>query len=208
MSLYDIIAAGHQGQCFSLLGRKFLIKEPQAADAVRHLLPAVLPSLDAWVSTADGMAGFLDALSRGGYGQTLRTPTLFCNSAERIQALHLLAQWELARKVDGAAVAEASFATGVPERVLKHMLPWVAVLVMAAIRPGSEVACRAILASRLGTTRKSIVDPFGELLQLIAQEAQGTRQGPMTGLLGKLFGRRENSTAMPSGLTFAAPGPH
>ena len=55
MSLCNIIAAGHQGQCFALVARRFLITEPQAALAIQHLVPALLPSFEAWLSARGGL---------------------------------------------------------------------------------------------------------------------------------------------------------
>jgi len=190
MSLFDVIAAGHRGQCFALLARRFLVNEPQAALAVRFLLPAVLPSFEAWVSEPAGLTSFLDAMSRGGYDGALTLPATLSNSFERDRGVQLLELFRSVREIDGADIARAAEASGLTYRVLLQMLPFVALFMMAALRINSQTPLREILIKRLGSRLKTSADPFADLAELVAWEAKGPRHGILASVLDGLFNRQ------------------
>ena len=195
MSLYDVIAAGHRGQCFGLLARRFMIGEQQAALAVRHLLPVLLPSFEAWASAPGGLPAFLDAMNRGGYEKSLSSPAVFTNHFERDRGIQLLLQFRAAREIDGGDITQAVDGSGVTHRVLVQMLPYVALLLMAGLRATTEAPFRDILARRLGANRIRSPNPFGELADLIDWESKGQHGGMLAGVLDALFGRRGSSPA-------------
>ena len=115
MSLYNLIAAGHNGQCFGLLARRFMIGEPQAGRALRLLLPALLPGFEAWIESPGGMLSFLQLLSRGNHQTTLSSPTIFSNHFERDRGVQLIKQFRAAREIDGADFARAVEGSGPTE---------------------------------------------------------------------------------------------
>ena len=199
MSVYDLIAAGHRGQCFALLGRRFMISEPQAALAVRHLLPAVFPAFEAWVSAPGGLAAFLDAMNRGGYEQALSTQSVLTNPFERNRGAQLLEQFRSAREIDGASMAVAVDASGLSYRVLLHLLPFVVLLMMAGLRLASQTPLREILNRRTGARLKPGAYPFAELADLVAWEAKGQRPGDLVSMLDRMFRQRVRSEANQSG---------
>ena len=190
MSLYDLIAAGHRGQTFNLLARRFLITEPQAARAVRFLLPAILPGFEAWVSSPGGLSNFLNNMSRGNYQNTLSVPGTFSNHFERDRRQQLLEIFRSAHEVDGADLARAVEGSGVGYRVLMQMLPFVALLLMGALRVKTEQPFRAILNERLGARMKLSADPFADLGDLVAWEAKGHRPSLLANVFEGLFGRQ------------------
>jgi len=205
MSLYDVIAAGHRGQCFALMARRFMISEPQAALAVRHLLPVLLPSFEAWISAPGGLASFLEAMERSGYEKALVSPAVLSNHFERDRGLHLLEQFRSVREFDGAAFGQAVAGSGLSYRVLVQMLPYVALFFMGALRTGCEAPLRDVLARRMGSTVKAAANPFAELSQMIAWETKGERHGLLANVLGGLLGNI--SAARDNRQTVAATSP-
>ena len=190
MGLYDVIAAGHQGRCFALLSRRFMISEPEAAAAVQGLLPAVLGSFADWVETPRGLSAFLLAMSRGGHERALSSPSVFTNHAERDRGLQLLTSFQSVRELDATLIARAAEASGLPYRVMLQMLPFVALFAYGAMRRQFEQPARDILANRsLFSVRRS-ADPFMDLADLIEWDVKGHRHGPLAGVLGGIFGRR------------------
>ena len=134
MGLHDVIAAGHQGQCFALLARRFMISERQAAIAVQRLLPALAEPFDSWVSTPLGLDAFLMGLSRGGHDRTFENAAIFNNQFERDRGTQLLAQFRQAREIESAEIGRAATASGVSYRVLLQLMPFVALFMVAGLR--------------------------------------------------------------------------
>ena len=201
MSLFDVIAAGQQGQCFALLSRRFMISEPEAAEAVRGLASAILQPFEAWVQTPRGMAAFLEAMSKAGYERALTSPGIFSNAFERDRGLHLLESFRTVRDIDSHAVACAAEASGLPYRIMLQMLPLVALFVMAALRLKLEQPAREILSRHSLLPLRRSADPFVDLADLIAWEGKGHRHARLASVLGGLFGRHTASaTALPAAL--------
>ena len=205
MSLYDLIAAGHRGQCFGLLARRFMVSEPQAARAVRFLLPAIMPAFDTWVASPGGLISFLGLMSRGGYDNALSAPAVLSNRFERDRGAHLLETFRSVRKIDDADLARAVEASGLSYRVLVQMLPFVTLFMMGALRISAQQPLREILVRRLGAKMKSSADPFADAASLIAWEAKGPRQGLIAGIFGDLINRRPATALAPVGGTLPNP---
>ena len=195
MSLYNLIAAGHNGQCFALLARRFMISEPQAARAVQFLIPALLPSFESWLSAPGGVAAYLQLLSRGNYQQALASPTIFSNHFERDRGVHLLETFRAAREIDGADFARAVEGSGVSYRVLSQMAPFVALLMIGALRIKTEAPLRQILGRRLGGRLRPSADIFGDLAEIVVLDAKGPSYGPLSSLLSGLLNRASERIA-------------
>jgi hypothetical protein len=193
MGLHDVIAAGHQGQCFSMLARRFMISEKQAAIAVQRLLPALTEPFEAWVSTPTGLDVFLTGLSRGGHERTLENPALFSNQFERDRGSQLLAQFRQAREIESAEIGRAAMASGVSYRVLLQLMPYVALFLMAALRTTLEPPAREILVRRLGPSHGRSPDPFADLAELVRNDARGHKPGGLGGLFSSLLTRRSST---------------
>ena len=187
MGLHDVIAAGHQGQCFGLMARRFMVTEQQAALAVQYLLPALYGPFEAWVSSPEGLDGFLSAMSRGGHDRTLETPTIFSNQFERDRGQAVLGQFRQAQEIDSGDIARAATASGVSYRVLLQVLPFVALLMMAAMRTTLDPSARDILRRRLGPRYGQSADPFADLSELVKADAKGTRGSAFGGLFSALI---------------------
>jgi hypothetical protein len=190
MGLHDVIAAGHQGQCFALLARRFMIHEKQAAVAVRHLLPALTLPLETWVTSPSGLDAFLQMMSRGRHDDTLVSPTIFNNQFERNRGQQLLALIRQSMEIDGADLARAAEASGLSFRIVLQLMPFVALFLMAALRQTLEQPSRAILARRLGAAHARSPDPFSDLAELVRSESASPRGSMFGGLFGSLLNRR------------------
>lgn len=195
MGLHDVIAAGHQGQCFALLARRFMISESQAGVAVQRLLPALTEPFETWVSTPTGLDTFLIGLSRGGHERTFENPTLFSNQFERDRGNQLLAQFRQAREIESAEIGRAAITSGVSYRVLLQLMPFVALFMMAGLRATLEAPAREILSRRLGPAHAKSPDPFADLAQLVRYDAKGSRSPSLGGLFGSLLSRRPATVA-------------
>ncbi len=193
MSMHDVIAAGHQGQCFALLARRFMISERQAAVAVQRLLPALAQPFEAWVSNPAGLDTFLLGLSKGGHERTLENQAIFSNQFERERGNQLLAQFRQAREIESAEIGRAAIASGVSYRVLLQLLPFVALFMMAGLRATLEQPAREILARRLGPVHANSPDPFADLAQLVRDDNRGVKGSSLGGLFGSLMSRRSPS---------------
>ena len=198
MSLYNLIAAGHNGQCFALLARRFMIGEPQAARGVRMLLPALLPGFEAWIETRSGMTAFLTQLSRGSYHNLLSSPAMFSNHFERERGLQLIETLRSAREIDGADLARAVESSGLNYRVLLQMAPFAALLMLAAIRTASERPMREIVMQRFGERLRPSSDPFADLVELLALEAKSDQHSHFAQLLNGLLSR---TTSAPTSIS-------
>ena len=190
MGLHDVIAAGHQGQCFALLARRFMISERQAAVAVQRLLPALSDPFETWVSTPLGLDAFLMGLSRGGHEKTFENPAIFNNQFERDRGNQLLAQFRQVREIESAEIGRAAIASGVSYRVLLQLMPFVALFMMAGLRAMLEQPARDILVRRLGAVHGRTPDPFADLAQLVRDDAKGAKGSTLGGLFGALLNRR------------------
>jgi hypothetical protein len=190
MGLHDVIAAGHQGQCFALLARRFMISERQAAIAVQRLLPALIEPFDTWVSTPAGLDAFLLSLSKGGHERTLENPAIFSNQFERERGNQLLAQFRAAREIESAEIGRAAIASGVSYRVLLQLMPFVALFMVAGLRATLQQPARDILARRLGAMHAKSPDPFADLAQLVRNDTKGTKGSTLGGLFSSLMSRR------------------
>jgi len=190
MGLHDVIAAGHQGQCFALLARRFMITEKQAAAAVQRLLPALSEPFEAWVSTPAGLDAFLSGLSRGGHERTFESPAIFSNQFERDRGNQLLAQFRQAREIESAEIGRAAIASGVSYRVLLQLLPFVALFMIAGLRASLEPPAREILARRMGPVHAKSPDPFADLAQLVRDDVRVSKGATLSGLFGSLLARR------------------
>lgn len=190
MSLYDVIAAGQNGQCFALLARRYMISEHQVAGVVRRVMDLVLPALDAWVTAPGGLVEFLETMSCGGYRRVLKVPGALNNHVEIDRGLALLRRLRQAREIDAQSLQEIAEATGVTQRILEQMLPVVCLLMMAALHVRSEKQMRDILGGRLGPHLTQSPDPYADLAELVTWEAKGHRAGTLAGMIASLFGRR------------------
>ena len=168
-----------------------MIRESQAAVAVECLLPALATPFEAWVMSPGELIAFLQTLSRGGYEQALSHATIFNNPFERDRGQQLISQFRAAREIDGADLARAADASGLSYRVLLQMLPFVALLMIAALRNTLEQPARDILARRMGKAHGRTADPFADLAELVSAETKGDRGGLFAGMLMGLLGRRQ-----------------
>jgi len=175
-----------------------MISEPQAALAIQHLIPALLPSFEAWLSARGGLDAFLDAMSKGGYERSLASAAVFNNHFERDRGMQLVEMFRSAQEIEGAALTRAVEGSGLSYRVLLQMLPFAALLLMGSLRIACDQPLREILSRRLGARAKAPADPFAELADLVSWEAKGGRLNALAGVLNTVFGQRARQRAAAS----------
>lgn len=190
MSLYDTIAVSHRGQCFALLARRFRIDEGQVADVVYALLRELTVSLDVAIADRGRLTLFLKDLGRGDYLRLLIDDSVFADQGLRDRGLRIVAGLGAIRPLDMDDIDDRAQGTGVNPATVRQMLPFVTMLMMAAVRHKAERPLRHLLAAKRGdraATRPS--DPFMTLAQGLNQPEPARIARPPVRLVDALFGR-------------------
>ena len=169
MCLFDQIAASQHGRCIANLAMRFGVGEAAAGIAVTHLVDAMTPGLDAWISSDDGMIEFIGVLSRTNFDGVRLDPMRFADPAMRELGDRLVKAWRGAARFDKARLHQAEFGSGMLPVKLDRLMPLVAVQLMAAIQIRAAKPMRAILARRRGQAYAlGVREPFAAVLALIA----------------------------------------
>jgi hypothetical protein len=190
MSLYDTIAASHRGQCFALMARRFRIDEVQVADVIYATLRELTASLDEAICDRGRLCSFLTDLAQGDYLRVLVDDAVFSDQVLRDRGQRLVANLEGARAIDFAELEDCAYGTGVTAATARSMLPYVCVLMMAAIRHKAERPLRYVLAARRGERHVAAnIDPFQALADGLAATPTVARAQPPVGIVETLFGR-------------------
>lgn len=188
MVLLDVIAAGHQGRCLQLLGSRFHLDEARTATATAYLIRALLPSFDAWISGPDGLLSFLRMMSVESDGRDLGNTAVFQDHVFRDRGFRILDELRAVEELDPNAIQEALDKSGIDVDTAARMMPYVAVLMMAAIRQRCERELRQLLAAKRGRSYAgSVADPFAAAIEMLGAGLVEERSG--AGLLSQLFRR-------------------
>jgi hypothetical protein len=196
MSLYDTVAASHRGQCFALLGRRFRLDDMQVADLVYVMLKELTASLDLVISERKGLIAFLDDLGQGDYVRMLADQSVFSDQRLRDRGLLILGKISEVRPLDREAIEDMAALNYSDAATCRQMLPYVSMLMMAAIRQRAERPMRLILAAQRGDRAAQLVsDPFGTLASKLAEKAKPSPQRPVGRLVDALLGRGRTTIA-------------
>lgn len=190
MSLYDVIASAQQGQCYANLARRFGVEEDQAADAVYHLIRAMLPGLGAWISTKDGLLELLASFSGDGYEQALLSADAMADRPLRDRGAALVTALKERVPLDPDCIRSAATESGLAAEMLSRLLPYAAVLMMAALRQKADQPMRAVLARLRGSNAyaATIRDPAGAMHRLLTGTGQEPAFSPLRRVLGGFLG--------------------
>lgn len=174
MELLNQLMNAQGGSLVEQLAKQFNLESGQAQSAIAGLLPALTGGVKNNTQKAGGMESLLGALQKGGHDRYLDQPDQL-NQASAIEdgnkiLGHLLGSKQRSREV----AQQTAQSTGVPEGVLKQMLPVVANLAMGAMSKNQQQA---------GST-----SGFGKMLgTLIDQDGDGSVADDVMDFARKLF---------------------
>ena len=186
MSLFDVMAASHNGACFDYLGRKLQIPEGEAAHAVAALLPVLTLALDGWISQREGMVEFLNALGEEGYGPARTSASFFNDMRFRDRGVSLLRKWRDAGRLDNVALAEAASRAGLKPETTALLLPWLAVLIVAMVQMKAQRPLGWLARDIDGGDKAE--NPFLFLAGRLAGGQKPESRAPVRRMIGALLG--------------------
>ena len=181
LNMFDMLTSGAGQAAMGQLSKQFGLDESQTQSAVKALLPALSGGLKRNVQQQGGLEALMGALQNGSHDRYLDKPEELTQGAavQDGNAIlgHLLGSKEVSRQV----AAKASERSGVPDGLLKQMLPVVASMAMGALSKQ--------------TKEPSIQE---SLMGALAGQVMGgsSKGGALGGLLGGLLGGgRKQATA-------------
>lgn len=207
LNLLDMLTGPQGQQAITQMGQQFGLSQDQTSGAVKALLPALSSGLKRNVSQPGGLEALLGALDTGHHEQYLDNPATM-GQPETIQdgnAIlgHLLGSKEVSR----AAAARASQTSGVPDGVLKQMLPMLATMAMGALsKQKKDPAVSGVLGAALSAAGNSGGSSsgggiLGTVMGMLggsnkSAPAQAQSGGGMAGMLGNLLDADNDGSAM------------
>jgi len=192
MSLYGSIAAAQQGRAFENLGRRFCADEGAVAEFVRIVLTPLLAGLRGWVASREGMAAFLRQLSRDDFIELYKCSAGMSDFAARELGLGVLANLTSVHDFDPDVLSRAADASGVRTADVERMLPFIAVLLMAALRFRVEKPVRQVLSEleKNPSLGNAVKDPFAALADVVDNPGQKRDRRQPKGMLRAIFTMR------------------
>lgn len=189
LNLMDMLAQANGGKGISQIAQQFGLDESQASGAIGALLPALSSGLKRNVAAPGGLESLIGALQNGQHDQYLDNPETIAqpdaiNDGNAILG-HLLGSKDVSR----AAASRASQTTGLPDGLLKQMLPMIATLAMGAL-------------SKQSKENSGIADILSGVLSGGGAGGKSGQLGGLGGLLGGLMGggSKQASNGLPGGL--------
>lgn len=187
MCVYDVVASAQQGACFHNLGRRLQLPEEQTSNAVAALLPAMSSALIAWIGRRDGMIEFLNVLATDDLAAARGNPAFFSDNRQRDKGIALLRKWRDAGGFSSEAVAAQAAQAGLRPDIVAQLLPWLAVLVVAAVQVKAQRPLGWIASDMEGGSAGG--NPFLFLARHLAgEEEQSQRRPAVRRMLGSLLG--------------------
>lgn len=144
MSLINVIAAAHGGQCFALLARRLQVSEGAAARGTTAIVSLLLPLIESEVASEAGMAQFLRRLTSGGFGRILEDGAAFSDSELRMQGRDLAQQYLASGAIDKEALNVALAQSTLSADQFAQLVPHATVLMLAAVQRRLERPLREV----------------------------------------------------------------
>ena len=179
-NLFDMLTSSAGQGAVQKIGQQFGMDEAQTQQALKALLPAISGGLKRNATQTGGLESLMNALQNGQHDAYLDDPDGLGQPetvADGNAILgHLLGSKEVSREV----ASKASARTGIPDTLLKQLLPVVATMAMGALSKQSKNPSiqQAIMGAIAG--------------QVMGGAAKG---GALGGLLGGLLGGKKREQA-------------
>lgn len=190
MSLYDIVSAAQGGRCFYNFGRRLQIGEARAALTVMHLMRALRPSLESWLGRPGGGFLLLESLSIDGFDRLLISTASFTDNRIRDRGYRLVSAWIASAPLNLSELDKAAAVSGLSRETLMRALPWIAALLMGALRRAADKPLRQILARLRGQRfAEHVAEPFTSLLAELSKTETTRNAGGLSRTFDSLVGR-------------------
>ena len=132
-NLLAMLAQAQGGEAFGNIGKQFGLDERQTQMAVAALLPALSSGLKRNTAQPGGLQALMGALQTGGHERYFDQPEALNQASARDEGNAILGHLLGSKDVSRAAAQRASANTGIPDGILKQMLPLVATMVMGSL---------------------------------------------------------------------------
>ena len=189
LNLLDMLTQTNGGKGIAQIAQQFGLDEGQAQSAVGALLPALSSGLKRNASQPGGLEALLGALQNGNHDQYVDQPEKLAepdtiNDGNAILG-HLLGSKDVSR----AAATKASAQTGLPDGLLKQILPVVASMAMGALsKQNKDSGIAGMLAGALSSGGQSSGGGLlGGLLGSVLGGGKKQAGGADLGMLGNLL---------------------
>ncbi len=189
LNLFDMLNGGAGQGAVSQVGQQFGLDAATTQLAMKALLPALSGGLKRNVSQPGGMEALLGALNNGNHDRYLDQPDQLARPETVNDGNAILGHLFGSKETSRAVAARASERSGVPDSILKQMLPIVASLAMGALsKQTKEPALQQSL--------------FGGMIGGNAPQAGVQSRGGLGAVLGSLAGgrRKQQAAANPLGM--------
>lgn len=200
LNLMDVLTQANDGQGVSQLAKQFGMEPSQAQSAISALLPALSSGLKRNVSQPGGLAALMAALQQGDHDKYLDNPNMLSNPETVSDGNAILGHLLGSKDVSRAAAARASEKTGLPDSLLKQLLPVIATMAMGALsKQKKDSGIADILSGALsGTAAQSGGGLGGMLGGLLGGGKKPAANGgmPDLGMLGSLLDADKDGTSM------------
>ena len=204
LNLMDMLTEANGGKGVAQLAERFGLDQSQAQAAIGALLPALSSGLKRNVAQPGGLEALLGALKNGNHDQYINDPSKLTddNTINDGNAIlgHLLGSKEVSR----AAASRASAKTGIPDDLLKKLLPVIATMAMGALsKQSKDMDLGSILTGALTGNApqggKGLGSGLGGLLgSLMGGKKPGAspQAGGLGGMLGNLLDADKDGSSM------------
>ena len=205
-NLYQILLAGQGGQALDNLAQRFGLKREQADSAVRALIPALATAFMTKAAQPGGPQEIAGAMTDDHHRQAYADPDVAAAPQTDQKGGDVAASIFGSASVVDTVVQQAARYTGLPEGVLRQMLPVVVSMVLGGVATAMHGQGMGGMLGQLANSG------FGNLFGQGAGSAAGGAAGPagaggiFGSILGGLFGGGQPGAPQPDAGATAAPG--
>jgi hypothetical protein len=201
MNLMDIIQNAQGGNAMENMARQFGISVGQTQSAVEAVLPAMSMGLQRQAQSPDMMSSFLGMLAGGNNGAAFDPLDKDGDGVPdhlQQQGNDVLGTLFGSKDVSRAVAGQAAQIAGIPNSIVKAMLPMIASMVMGGLFKGmnnqgfggllGQIASGMMPGMGGAQSGGGLADMLGKMMGGAAPQPQAQASNPLGGLLGGLLG--------------------
>ncbi len=202
LNLFDMLTQTNNGEAVSTIAQQFGLDESQAQSAIGALLPALSSGLKRNAAEPGGLGALFGALQNGEHERYLEQPSKLTDPSTVDDGNAILGHLFGSKDVSRAAASRASEQTGLPEGLLKQMLPVIATMVMGALSKqtksgGMADILKGALSGAAPQGGQGMGGGLGGMIGgLLGGKSGGGAAGPDLGMLGSLLDADGNGNSM------------
>jgi hypothetical protein len=203
MNLMEIMQAAQGGNAMDNLARQFGISADQAQSAVAAVMPAMSMGLQRQAESADMMSQFLKSLAGGKNGAAFDEQDKDGDGVPdhlQQQGNDVLGMLFGSKDVSRAVAGQAAQFAGIPDSIIKSMLPVIASMVMGGLFKGmnnqgfggllGQIASGMMPGAGNAQAGGGLADILGKMMTggMMAPQPQAQASNPLGGMLGDMLG--------------------